>query len=162
MRAPTRRAHFVYSQAVKSGGKFVEAAIKTLPFWKAAYDARGPAFVEFVRDTQRGTKLIQARTRLVGVVPGVEGCLQHARGGRGVLGPRRSCCTRHQTLRARRTKRRAAHSTRPPPLATQNICNESKVQKSAQMLSKAPAAKKALERFVFEARARARRALGAG
>jgi hypothetical protein len=32
----------------------------------------------------------------------------------------------------------------------QNICNESKVKRSAQLLSKAPGAKKSLERFVFE------------
>jgi len=35
----------------------------------------------------------------------------------------------------------------------QNICNESKVKRSAPLLSKAPAAKKSLERFVFEVKA---------
>ena len=41
------------------GSKFIEQLLRTLPFWRAAFDERGQEFTAMVKDTQRGTKLMQ-------------------------------------------------------------------------------------------------------
>jgi hypothetical protein len=35
--------------------------VRTLPFWRACYDGHAGAFASVIRDTQRGTKIMQAR-----------------------------------------------------------------------------------------------------
>ncbi|KAI8476445.1 MAG: Fanconi anaemia protein FancD2 nuclease-domain-containing protein [Monoraphidium minutum] len=81
------------AQAIKLGAKHIDHLLRALPFWRAAYADRGGELVALIRDTQKGTKVMQT------------------------------------------------------------ICNEAKAKRSAPLLSKAPAAKKSLERFIYEVKA---------
>lgn len=50
----------VLSQAVRAGGKFVDAFFKVLPFWSAVLSEREDDFTRMVKDMQKGTRLLQA------------------------------------------------------------------------------------------------------
>ena len=54
---PTRAA--LLGHALKLGARFVEAATRGAPFWRAAYAERGGALVAYFKALQRGTRLIQ-------------------------------------------------------------------------------------------------------
>lgn len=53
-------------QAIKLGARHIDLLLSTLPFWRAAYEDRGAALVALIRDTQRGTKLMQVTGVWVG------------------------------------------------------------------------------------------------